>query len=239
MSNEHLVLVCGTSGQGKSMSLMNIDNPEGVLYLNTEAGKRLPFKNTFISKTILDPYQIYEAITYAETKPEIHTIVIDSLVMMMDMFESMHVLGTKDTMKGWSNYAQFFKKLMNQYVASSTKTVIFTSHVMDILNESEMSMERLVKVKGSLMNTSIEAYFSVVVAAVKMPLEKLKDYANPLLNVTPEEEILGFKHCYQVGLTKETVSWRLRGPFGMWQTQELFIDNDAQMLINRLNEYYT
>lgn len=36
--NDHLVLVCGSSGVGKSSSLRNIKNQEGVMYLNCEAG---------------------------------------------------------------------------------------------------------------------------------------------------------------------------------------------------------
>lgn len=36
--NDHLVLICGTSGSGKSASLRNIPNPEGVIYLNCESG---------------------------------------------------------------------------------------------------------------------------------------------------------------------------------------------------------
>jgi len=236
--NDHLVLICGISGTGKSVSLMNLKNPEGVMYLNTEAGKRLPFNSKFKEYTITDPYQITEAFTHAETKKDIHTIVIDSLVMMMDMFESKHIIGSDNTMQGWGDYAQFFKNLMNQSVASSTKNIIFTSHVMDILNEKEMSLERLIKVKGSLMNTSIEAFFSVVVAAKKMSLEKLKDYENDLLIITEEDKLLGFKYVFQVKLTKETVNERIRGPIGMWARNETFIDNDAQKLMDRLHEYY-
>jgi len=36
--NEHLVLIGGVSGDGKSASLRNIKNPEGVLYCNCESG---------------------------------------------------------------------------------------------------------------------------------------------------------------------------------------------------------
>lgn len=36
--NDHLVLLGGKSAAGKSASLMNIKNPEGVMYLNCEAG---------------------------------------------------------------------------------------------------------------------------------------------------------------------------------------------------------
>lgn len=36
--NDHLVLLCGKSATGKSTSLMGMENPEGVMYLNCEAG---------------------------------------------------------------------------------------------------------------------------------------------------------------------------------------------------------
>lgn len=36
--NDHLVLLCGKSATGKSASLMGMDKPEGVMYLNCEAG---------------------------------------------------------------------------------------------------------------------------------------------------------------------------------------------------------
>jgi len=235
--NDHLVCICGASGTGKSASLMNIENPAGVLYLNTEAGKKLPFKSKFIEKTITDPFQIYEAFAWAETKPDIHSIVIDSLVFMMDMFESVHVIGAANTMAQWGAYAQFFKNLMNQHVAKSTKNVIFTSHVTDVLNETDMVVEKLIKVKGSIMNTSVEAFFSMVIATKKVPITKLT-HKTPLLTITAEEEALGFKHVFQTCLTKETVNERLRSPLGMWQPEEVFIDNNIQLVMNRLTEYY-
>jgi len=34
--NDHLVLISGKSAGGKSASLMNLRNPEGVMYLNCE-----------------------------------------------------------------------------------------------------------------------------------------------------------------------------------------------------------
>ncbi|WP_269063645.1 hypothetical protein [Marinobacter shengliensis] len=36
--NDNLVLVCGKSAAGKSASLMGLEKPQGVMYLNTEAG---------------------------------------------------------------------------------------------------------------------------------------------------------------------------------------------------------
>lgn len=127
---------------------------------------------------------------------------------------------------------------MQQYVASSTKNVIFTAHSSDTMNESEMIMETKVPVKGSLKNNGIESYFTIVLASKKVPLKTLREYGSPLLTITPEEEALGYKYVFQTKLTKETVHERLRGPLGLWDTKETFIDNNMQLVLNRLHEYY-
>ena len=237
--NDNLVLLGGKSATGKSASLMGLKDPAGVLYLNCEAGKKLPFRSKFIEKVVTDPMQIYEAFEWAETQPQVHTIVIDSLTYLLDMYESLYVLNSANTMQAWGTFAQYFKTLMQQHVAKSTKNVIFTAHTSDTLNEGEMVMETKIPVKGSLKNNGIESYFSVVIASKKVPLKTLKDYKSDLLTITPEEEALGFKYVYQVKLTKETVNERLRGPLGLFDTKETFIDNNMQLVLDRLHEYYS
>jgi hypothetical protein len=237
--NNNLVLIVGKSGSGKSASLRNLKDPKGIIYLNCESGKELPFANSFKKQTITDPRQIPAIIEQAEDHENIHTIIIDSATFMMDMFESNLVLKSKNKMEGWSNYAQFWKGLMQQTVAKSSKNIIMTAHTMDVLNESEGIMETLVKIKGSVMNQGVEAYFCNVIACKKVPLTTLEKYENDLLEVTPEEEALGYKYVYQTKLTKETVHERIRGPLGLWATHETYIDNDAQLVLDRLHEYYT
>jgi hypothetical protein len=237
-TNDHLVLLCGKSATGKSASLMALKDPEGVLYLNCEAGKRLPFRAKFMQKTVTDPLQIYEAFDWAETQPNIHTIVIDSVTYLLDMYESLYVLNSANTMQAWGQFAQYFKALMQQYVARSTKRIIFTAHTSDTLNEGEMVMETKVPVKGSLKNNGLESYFTVVIASKKVPLKALKDYGSELLTITPEEEALGFKYVYQTKITKDSVNERLRGPLGLFDTKETFIDNNMQLVVDRLKEYY-
>ena len=61
---------------------MGLQNPEGVMYLNCESGKRLPFKTKFKQYIITDPLQVLEAFDHAESSPEIHTIVVDSLTYL-------------------------------------------------------------------------------------------------------------------------------------------------------------
>ena len=77
-----------------------------------------------------------------------------------------------------------------------------------------------------------------MIASKKVSLKTLKDYKNDLLTITPEEEALGFKYVYQTKITKDTVNERLRGPMGLFNTQETYIDNNMQLVLNRLNEYY-
>lgn len=236
--NDHLVLLVGKSATGKSASLMNLKNPEGVLYLNCESGKKLPFRARFVQKTVTDPLQVYEAFQWAEKQDNIHTIVIDSLTYLLDMYESVYVLNSSNTMKAWGDFAQYFKNLMQQYVATSSKNVIFIAHTSDSLNEAEMVLETKVPVKGSLKNNGIESYFTVVMASKKVPLKTLHGYENDLLQITPEEEALGFKYVFQTKITKETVNERLRGPLGLFETKETYIDNDMQKVIDRLKDYY-
>lgn len=237
--NDHLILISGKSATGKSLSLSFITDQTGVMYLNCESGKKLPFKSRFNEYTITDPMQVYEAFEAAESMDNIHTIVVDSLTYLMDMYESMYVLTSSNTMKMWGEYAQYFKKLMQQYVAKSSKNVVFTAHTSDIMNESEMAQETLVKVKGSVMNQGVESYFSTVISTKKVPLKALKDYKNPSLIITPDEELLGYKYVYQTKITKDTVYERMRGPLGMWSNQETYIDNNLQFVINKLHEYYS
>ncbi|WP_432481700.1 AAA family ATPase [Moraxella sp. ZY200743] len=235
-NNDHLLLVCGESSTGKSVSLSNLSN---VLYLNCESGKRLPFKpKNFKEVTITDPYQVYEAFEWAENQDDIKTIVIDGLNYLMDMYESVHVLTASNTMQSWSNYAQFFKNLMQKYVASSSKSVVFTAHTKSALNDKAMVMETKVPIKGSLSNQGVESYFSCIVSTKKVTIDDLTDYDNDLLTYTDRERALGFKYVFQTQITKDTVNERMRSPMGLFDDKETFINNDVTLVLNRLNEYY-
>ena len=236
--NNNLVLLCGKSATGKSASLQMLKNPEGVMYLNCENNKKLPFKSKFKEFTITDPTDVPDAIDSVKGDKKIHTIVIDSLTYLMDMYESTKVLTSTNTMKAWGSYAQFLKNMMSQSVGNSDKNIIFIAHTSDIFNESEMVNETMVKVKGSLMNTGIESYFSTVIASKKVGNKRLEDYKSPLLTYNEEETELEFKYVFQTRLTKDTVNERIRSPMRMWTTQETYIDNDLQSILDRLHEYY-
>jgi hypothetical protein len=238
--NRYVLMVSGASATGKTASLRDLANPEGVVLLNTEAGKELPFPSVFKKANITDAVEIPTIIAEAESHDDVHTIVIDSLTYMMDLFESLRVTHptVNDSRAAWGQYAQFFKNLMQQTVAQSTKNIIFTAHTSSVYDANELVTETRVKVKGSLMNQGIESYFNHVISTKKMSLKKLEGYQNDLLTVTPQEEALGFKYVYQTMLTRDTVDERIRGPMGMWTPEETYIDNNLQLVIDRLHSYY-
>ncbi len=240
--NDQLVLVVGYSGTGKSASLRNLRNQERWLYLNTEAGKRLPFKSNFMNKgfRITEPYQVFEAFDHATNNisADVDGLVIDSLTFLMDMFESQYVLNATNTMKAWSDYQQFFKQLMQEKVTLFCKPTIIIAHVKDDLDEKAMEMKVSVPVKGALKNNGVEAYFSTVVAAKKMQLTELEKYQNDLLTITDEDQLLGYKHVFQTRPTKQTTGERIRSPMGMFTRDQTYIDNDAQLLLDHLTDFY-
>ena len=236
--NKKLIMISGVSGTGKSASLQNLRDPEGVMYLNCEAGKELPFPDKFNKYIITDPLQVPEAFDHAEGNKDIHTIVVDGTNFLMDMFESLYIVGSSNGMQGWQNYQQFFKNLMQQNVANSTKHVIFTAHTLAILNEQEMAMEVKIPIKGALKSSSIEAFFSTVVSTKAKALVDLSDYGSQYLNINEDDELIGLKYCFQTRLTKETINERIRSPISMFSIPETFIDNDVQQVMDILDDFY-
>lgn len=236
--NPQMILVCGFSATGKSMSLRNLEEQEKWYLLNTEAGKLPPFKHKFRHYRISDPEDVYEAFEHGKEDANCKGIIVDSLTFLMDMYESQCVLTAADTRKAWQDYQQYFKILMQEKVVLFNKPTIFTAHVADQLDEKELVLKTHVPIKGALKGTGVEAYFSTVVAAKRVPIKTLNDFQNSMLHITEEEEELGFKYVFQTRLTRDSLGERIRSPFGMFKKEETYIDNDCQVLLNHLNEFY-
>lgn len=237
-TNDQLVLIAGFSAAGKSASLRNIRNQERWMYLNCESGKRLPFKNNFESYRITDPYQVHEAFDHGTGNNDVDGIIIDSLTFLMDMLETQYVLASANTMKAWGDFSTFFKVLMQEKVTAFSKPVIITAHVRDDLDEKAMEMKTSVPIKGSLKNNGVEAYFSCVVAAKRMTIKDLNGYSSSLLNISEEDKELEYKHVFQTRHTKVTVGERIRSPMGLFDKNQTYMDNDVQILLDHLEEFY-
>lgn len=238
--NGQLLLVSGESATGKSASLKDIKNQDRWLYMNTESGKALPFKNNFVAKSVTDPYQLDEAFNVLATNAAFDGMVIDSLTFLMDMYESKFIIGAKDGREAWGQFAQYFKNMMQQWVVTATeagKHVIFLAHTRT--EQDAQLIDRVaVPIKGSLKNNGIESYFSTVVSTKKVDLKQLEPYASDLLNITEDDRLVGYKHVFQTRLTKETVGERVRGPMGLFTQQQTFVDNNLAMLLEHMIDYY-
>lgn len=236
--NNQLVLICGLSASGKSASLRNIRDQDSWLYANTESGKRLPFRNNFVTVNVSDPIEDMRIVFDNMKDENAKGLIIDSLTFLMDMYESQYVLTAANTMKAWSDYNQYFKNMMQLDIAPLNKPVIITAHVQDILDEKNMEMKTQVPIKGALKGTGVEAFFSCIVYAKKVSIKELEPFHNELLNITEEDIELGFKHVFQTRITAKTTGERIRSPMGLFDKSMTYIDNDAQLLLDYLNEYY-
>lgn len=239
--NTQLVLISGESGTGKSASLRGIPvaSQPRWLYANCESGKRLPFFNKFHELKITDPYQVYEVFDHAMANPtDFDGIIIDTVTFLMEMFESVHVIGSNNTMQAWGDYGQFFKNLMQSYVVRFGKPVLILGHTKSELDEASHTMRTQVPVKGALKNNGVESYFSTVVSTKRVTVKELETYKSNLLDITEEDRELGFKHVFQTRPTKATVGERIRSPMGLFDRSQTYMDNDAQLLLKHLNAFY-
>lgn len=236
--NDQLVLIAGKSATGKSASLRNLKKPQSVIYANCEAGKRLPFPAKFkYNLNITNPNQLAQVFQKANEDDEIEVVIIDTLTFLLDMYISMYVKTAADGRKAWGDFADYFRNMMQNQVATCKKTVIFLAHTSDVYNETSMVTETFVPVQGSLKNQGIEAWFSIVLASKRIKVnEDSKD--NALLKITPREHRDGFKYVFQTQITRDTISERIRGPMGLFEDDEVFMDNDIQLVIDRLHQYY-
>ena len=236
--NRRIALIMGPPANGKSTSLRNLKNPKGVVYFNTDR-KALPFKAEFMNVQINDPYEILNYMDEIASQPKdvCHTIIIDTITFLMDMFETKYVVNAANTQAMWGQYAQFYKQVIDKAL-SMDKNIIFLAHEKKVMNSDDMVLETKVPIKGSVGATGCEANFEVVLSAKKIATTKLEYLDKTALLVNDDEEGLGLMYVFQTKIDKSTLNERMRSPLGMWGKDEKYINNDIQSVIDRLDSYY-
>lgn len=237
------VLIAGESSTGKSKSLEFLakDNPKSVAYLSAEAGKSTPFKNNFTKLTsgISSPHEAVQFFQQVEEMDNIEYCVLDGFNYLMDMFESQQ----KNGYDGWKDYAEFIKDFMQQIVGTSKKKWIIIAHNFKELIDTGL-YRYYVPIKGSASKIGLESYFNIVIYTVKIPLKKAKEMIDQgkvdpeLFFITEDEEIEGVKYCFQVRSTADMAEGRIRSLSGMWNAKQIYINNDAELLMKHLSAYY-
>lgn len=128
---------------------------------------------------------------------------------------------------------------MQDVVAKSQKDWIFIAH-----NTAELQPDGTYKyyvpVKGALKGQGAEAYFSIIVYARRVKITELEalPYDENLLHITERDRLVGYKHVFQCEVTKEFANSRIRSPIGCFAPNQIFMDNDMQLLLDHLCRYY-
>lgn len=243
--NKRVVLIAAPPSMGKTHSLHKLANDPGVAYLNTDM-KDLPFKvpqDGMKCVKISDAHLAPEALgELEENHPDVHTVILDTITFLMNQYENQYVLTAVDTRAAWQGYGKFYNNLMHG-IKSSSKNFIILAHTYNEQREEGkiVVIETKVPVKGAVGKVGVEADYNIVLSARKMTLSDLEPYLedNELLSINKKEERLGFKFVFQTDLTKETLSEKIRAPMGLWSDNELYIDNDISLIIERLQKYYS
>jgi hypothetical protein len=234
--NKNIVLIMGRPNTGKSSSLRNLPM-ESMVYLNTDL-KEIPFQSRFAAEAeISNATDILEFIQEIETNPDITGAVLDTVTFLMMMYERQNVATAKDTQKAWGNYGNFYRDFIHA-IKSGTKDYVILAHEDTVYNEATLTNETKVPIKGAVGKVGVEADFTTILGTKQMPVTKLKKHENPLLNITDEEEEDGVKYVFTTRVTKDHPGEKMRAPIGFWNREELYIDNDVNLVFDRLKSYY-
>lgn len=165
--------------------------------------------------------------------------VLDGFNFMMDMYERQ----MKEGYDGWKHYGEFIKNFMDNIVGTSSKKWIIIAHnFKELMNSGDYRY--YVPIKGSTAKLGLESLFNIVVYTRKIPLLQAREMIESgkvdpeLFHISEDEEIEGVKYTYQVRSTQETVEGRIRSISGLWNAKQIFIDNNAQLLLNHIEEHY-
>lgn len=249
------ILINGLASSGKTTSLDGILNKQRWGYLSCDAGKPFNYEylvdNTeFIEKKVIVATKVPDYITQIDKSPKFDGVIIDTLSMLLNSWISQNLIGARDTQQQWLMYSEWVKNMFNQTVASCEVSTIFTSHTMETRDELGEVVSVQAAVQGKMLAAlSIEAFFNTVIFCKRVSIPKIeKDLAefgatqdedgnwNSMLTITPLERAIGFKNVFQMHPTATTIHERIRTPRGMFKPSELYIDNNVQLVLDRMNE---
>lgn len=234
--NKNIVLVMGKPNTGKSTSLRNL--PMGdMVYMNADL-KELPFKDRFMASVeVADAYDVLNNIDEIEQTNDVKGAVLDTITFLMAMFERQYVNGAVNTQAAWGSYGNFYRDLIHR-IKAGTKDYAIMAHEDTVVNEETSTFETKVPIKGAVGKIGVEADFTTVLATKQMPVKKLEAFENDLLHITDDEREDGVKYVFVTRVTKETAGSKMRSAMGLWNRNELYIDNDLKQVFDRLKSYY-
>lgn len=230
------VLIIGKGTKGKTTSLNWIKHPDKGVYVNTDL-KRLPIKDRFRKHLFTnDPQEALEFVQYAATLKWLELIVLDTITHLMRSFVKKEITDTNAGWDGWAANSAYYQELIEAMKKSKADSIVL-AHIEDIEEDDEIIGKR-VPVQGSPGKTGVETEFSVILEAEYMTIKQLKKFPkNKSLNITTEDKLRGGKYVFITGKNKKFPLTLARGPLGFWQPNEVVIDNNIQIILDRLKKY--
>ena len=225
MSN--LVIVLGSSGDGKSTSIQGLD-PNETLVINI-LGKRLPFKGSAISyskknKNISTQSSwngIIQIMEYmSKNKPEIKNIVIDDAVYIMrdEFFE-------RAKEKGYDKY--------NDIAAHMKDIIDKSSALRDDMNVFMLMHSETIETDGSIVGYRCSTVGKLLDRMCN-PLENVAItlFCKPKFDDKGNPEFGFWTHKMKV----DGIEIPAKTPRGMFEDD--FIPNDLGLVVKAMKEYY-
>lgn len=238
--NKNLVLILGKPNTGKSASLRNLPQ-KTMAYLNADL-KEIPFQSNFASSVeIADALEVLDYIDAIEEEAGITGGVLDTITFLMQMYERQYVVpfaGTKTGQAAWGDYGNFYRNMIHKLKAGS-KNYAILAHEASEYNELNSRMDSYVPIKGAVGKVGVEADFTTILSSKQIPIKTLEKYPNDLLKITDTEREDGVKYVFQTRITKDSTGEKMRSAMGLWSREELYIDNDLQLVFERLNKFYS
>lgn len=208
-----------------------------MVYLNTDL-KELPFVDKFMKNVeVSDAMDVLTYIQQIEDQPVVTGAVLDTVTFLMSLYERQYVLTSKDTQKAWGGYGSFYREFIHA-IKSGTKDYVIMAHEDTTLNEQAMQFETKIPIKGAVGKIGAEADFTTILSTKQMPIKKLEGIENDLLHITDDEREDGFKYVFCTRISKDSIGEKMRSAIGLWNRNELYIDNDVEQVLTRLRQYY-
>lgn len=237
-TNKNVFLVMGTPASGKTFSLMFLKDQDRVVYLNTDL-KEVTFPHGFkLELQVPSPYDVLPYIDQIEENDDVDVVVLDTLTYLFMMFENQIIKTAEDTREAWGSYADFYQTLMNK-IKAGTKSYIILAHEGEKYDKKNMVNDVSVPLKGATGRLGCEGDYTNILQARTITIGEAKENPNSLLTLSEEEINDGIKHVFVTRKTGDTVGHKIRSSWKLWNRDELYIDNNCQNVLDRLQEYYS
>jgi hypothetical protein len=235
--NKRIVLIVGEERTGKSRSLKTLRDPKTIAYANCDC-KDLTFKDDFsYHEQFTDPADLMDFIDAVEDDEDIETIIIDTITYLMRSFKIHHIDKAVDGRNGWGLLQKYYNALMLKLKATHLNVIII-GHVYEYTDESTGAIKSKMDFQGSIARSPIGDFTTVLESKSHIVTKKLLKLANDTLTFDELAMRDGIKYTFLTRRTKAYSQSLVRSADDLWKTDQLFIDNDIQIVIDRLEEYY-